>query len=345
MMVLIYLAYQGEWISRDALVNFFRPEADEVTAKHHLRVLINRIKQFEWANLDIQPHRLRWNIPNDVSHFRAAIGKADWKQAVLLHKKPLLEGFPVKDAPSFEAWLEIERENLLSAYQEACTKYALELEGHQHYLEAAAILERALTFDPLAEDCMQHLVKNLYLAGKRKDALETLEAFKQHLKTELGLEPLPETQALLQTIQQSTPLVFQASTLTKDRIPLSVLHPPVLIGRDKERSLLNNTSSNVIFISGEAGIGKTRFLQEAFPEACWLYCREGLENLPYYPIIEYLKTLNDFSFLGVYKEEISRLIPDVLPTNTVASDPETSKIRLLEALARVLEYQKKFRSD
>jgi DNA-binding SARP family transcriptional activator len=340
MMVLIYLAYQGEWISRDALVNFFRPEADEATAKHHLRVLLNRIKQFEWANLDIQPHRLRWKIPNDVSHFRAAIGKGDWKQAVLLHKKPLLDGFTVKDAPGFEAWLEIERENLLSAYQEACTKYALELEGHQHYLEAATILERALELDPLAEDCVQRLVKNLYLSGKRKNALETLEAFKQHLKSELGLEPLPETQTLLQTIQQSTPLVVQASTLTKDRIPLSVLHPPVLIGRDKERSLLNNTSSNVIFISGEAGIGKTRFLQEAFPEACWLYCREGLENLPYYPIIEYLKTLNDFSFLGVYKEEISRLIPDVLPTNTVASDPETSKIRLLEALARVLEYQK-----
>ena len=40
--------------------------------------------------------------------------------------------------------------------------------------------------------------------------------------------------------------------------------------------------------------------------------------------------------LGAYREDLARLVPEVLPGFTPApGDPESSKARLLEALARV----------
>ena len=339
MLLLVYLAYQGTWVSREALATLLRPEADEATAKHHLRVLINRLKSYPWAKVEIEPQRLRWVIDSDVMAFREVIGKAEWKQAVKLHQKPFLEGFIIKDAPGFEAWYETERENLLSAYYQACSKYAHELETLGLYSEAATILQQALGLDPLAEDRVQSLAKNLYLAGKRKEALDTLNKFRQTLQQELGLEPLPETLQLLETMGQAEPLRLQTATTSRERIPLTVLHPPALIGRDKELELLQNSNNTTILISGEGGLGKSRLLQEAFPQARWLRCREGLENLPYYPVIEYLKTLSSMAFLGIYQEDIGRLVPDLLTMNPHSNDPETSKLRLLEALARVFEYE------
>ena len=337
-LLLVYLAYQGTWVSRDTLATLLRPEADEATAKHHLRVLINRLKSYPWATVEIEAQRLRWVIDSDVKAFRETIGQANWKQAVKLHQKPFLSDFIIKDAPGFEAWYETERENLLSAYYQACSKYTSELESLGHYQETLPILQQALELDPLAEDRVQRLSRNLYLSGKRKEALDTLNTFRQTLQDELGLEPLPETLQLLETMHQAEPLLLQSVNSGKDRIPLTVLHPPALIGRNKELELLQN-SNNIILISGEAGLGKSRLLQEAFPQARWLRCREGLENLPYYPIIEHLKTLPSLAFLGIYQEDIGRLVPDFLTNHTSPSDPETSKLRLLEALARVFEYE------
>jgi tetratricopeptide (TPR) repeat protein len=75
-----------------------------------------------------------------------------------------------------------------------------------------------------------------------------------------------------------------------------------------------------------------------FPQAPVIRCREGLENLPFYPVLEYLKTrLDKLPDLGPYREDLARLLPEVWPGFTPPpAEPITAKARLLEALTRAL---------
>jgi predicted ATPase len=72
-----------------------------------------------------------------------------------------------------------------------------------------------------------------------------------------------------------------------------------------------------------------------------LRCREGLESLPFYPVLEYLKTrLEQLPELGPYREDLARLLPEVWPGYTPSpAEPLSAKARLLEALARALQTQ------
>ena len=44
--LMVYLAYQGTWISREVLASLFWPEDDEASARHNLRMLLSRANSF-----------------------------------------------------------------------------------------------------------------------------------------------------------------------------------------------------------------------------------------------------------------------------------------------------------
>lgn len=337
--LLLYLAYSGEWVGREVLAEVFAPESDEEAARRTLRVLLNRAKALSWAEgLEVEPTRLRWRVSSDVSAFREAIGQGDWPLAVRLHQFALLEGFPIKDAPGFEAWLELERETLLGAWREAALRCGLELGQRGQNTQAAQLLLQLLYHDPLAEDVLAAYMEQAYLSGQREDALSAYSAFAERIRRELGLEPLERTQKLVEQIRRVEPLAIPTAD-TVSAIPLSLLRPPNLVGREHEQQRLLNSGQAVTLVAGEPGLGKTRLLSETFPQAEMVECREGLENLPFYPVLEYLKPrLAGLSSLGAYREDLARLIPELMPGSAPPpSDPHSAKLRLLEALARAFE--------
>lgn len=337
--LLLYLAYSGEWVGREALAELFAPESDEEAARRTLRVLLNRAKALTWAEgLEVEPSRLRWQVPTDVRTFREAVGRGDWPLAVRLHQHQLLEGFPIKDAPGFEAWLELERQSLLGAWREAALRCGLELGLRGQHAQAAQLLLQLLHHDPLAEDVLAAYLQQAYLSGQREDALSAYSAFAKHIRSELGLEPLERTQKLVEQIRRVEPLALPAAD-TVPTIPLKLLRPPSLVGREAEQQRLLSSAQALTLVAGEPGVGKTRLLSETFPQAEVLACREGLENLPFYPVLEYLKPrLAGLPNLGAYREDLARLIPELMPSSPLPpSDPHSAKLRLLEALARALE--------
>ncbi len=95
-------------------------------------------------------------------------------------------------------------------------------------------------------------------------------------------------------------------------------------------------------VSGEAGIGKSRLLLEAFPDSIVLASREGLVDSPFYPVVSLIRArlveLSELPKLGPYLEDLARLVPEVAPDlQPVPLDPKISAARLLEALVRLLE--------
>jgi DNA-binding SARP family transcriptional activator/predicted negative regulator of RcsB-dependent stress response len=338
--LLVYLAYQGTWVSREVLASLFWPEDDEASARHNLRMLLSRAKQLPWATtLESETTRLRWQVQTDVGAFREAVGQGNWERVASLHRSPLLSTWRLSDMPGVEEWLELERETLLSTWREAVLKHSKSLSGHSDHLNAANFLKSLLNYDPLAEDVLALYLENAYLAGQRDEALKTYESFKILLAKELDLEPLEETTALAETIRRAEN-VQKRESVKESKIPLTILRPPKLIGREEEqRSLVNNPAS-VVLVSGEPGVGKSRFLAEVLPTARLLRCREGLGNVSYFPLAEYVRnTLPKLPDLGPYRADLARLVPEVQPNVANAPDPQTAKVRLSEALALVLESQ------
>lgn len=120
-----------------------------------------------------------------------------------------------------------------------------------------------------------------------------------------------------------------------------------LVGRNTPLQSLRQTQYRAVVLTGEAGMGKTSLLLAAFGHAPMLHGREGLTQIPYRPVVEYLQAhmpalrarLRDSEDdLGAYRMDLARLLPQLAPKEPLPPlDMHTAKARLLEALARVFE--------
>ncbi len=337
--LLVYLAVQQGWVSREVLATLFWPDTDEAGARRNLRMMLSRIRDESWASgLEIAASQCRWQGTTDYQLFREALGAGDWAGAISLHRAPLLADWRVPDVPAFEEWLELEREDSLSAWRDASLKHVSLLREQQSYAEMSRLLGSLLRVNPLEEDILQAYLEAAYLAGQRDDALKMYQRFVTLLRQELDLEPLQKTQQLATMIQQAAPLTLRDLAPIPD-IPLSLRRPPHLLGRDRQRAMLEACRQPVILVTGEAGTGKSRFVQDTVPGAIWLYCREGLENVPYYPLLPYLQSLETLPDLGAYLLDLARLLPERFPGAPAEAESLTAKTRLLEALVQIFEAQ------
>lgn len=340
--LLTYLAYADSWLPREQVAFLFWPDMDEAAARRNLRQLLNRTKALDLSPpLEVEPSRLRWPVTSDVAELRRAVGRQEWHRVVHLYRGDLLARRPLENNAGFGAWLEVERENLRNTYHRALGRRAEELELAHDHAAAAAMLEPLLAGDDLAEEALHAYMRNAYLAGQRQAALSAYDRFARQLADDLGLEPLGETQELAATIRSAVPL--QGVEPRQNRAPpLQVQRPPRLVGRDEAVAAVLTASRPVVLLSGEAGVGKSRLMEEVAPGAARARCLEGLQSVPLQAVADLvrsdIKRGWDPATLGNYREDLARLVPEALPGQAMPpAEPLTAKARLLEALARGLE--------
>jgi len=338
---LLYLAFDGGWVDRGCLRTLLWPEAPEAQARHALRVLLHRAKALPWAaSLEVAPERVRWSVPTDVAAFRRAIRDGDGRAALAWHHAPLLSEGSFADHPAFDAWVATERQALLDQARQAVLDLAAAAATAGDHGGAATLLHGFLEQDPWAEDVLGRYLEQAYLAGRRDDALRRAERFERDLRAEVGLEPLEATRTLVATLRRSAPLVLaEVAATPPPTIPLEVLRPPRLVGRDPEYAMLTAGRASLTLVSGEAGVGKTRLALDALPHARWLHGAESASHIPLYPIQTYVRRhLDDLPDLGPYRADLARLVPEVAPADAPAPiEPALAHGRLFEALARLLE--------
>lgn len=296
--LLLYLAYQGDWVGREHLAALLYPDQDEPTARHRLRLLLSRIRELAWAReLEAEPQRLRFKVATDVQAFRAAIRQRDWAKAIQLHQHPLLDKFSIREAAAFEAWLEAERQELRSLWRGAVLEAALALGLNGRNKEAAGLLRQVWEQDTFDEQVLQAYLHSLHAQGSRDGALEVFELFKSRLQSELGLAPLPETERLAEAIRQGQP-----PDTSPPRAGLPLPDSP-LIGRQKELSELSLGAPRLRVLTGLGGVGKTRLALELarqqadqLAQGAYFVSLEGVESLEQIPstIAEVL----GFTFFG-----------------------------------------------
>jgi DNA-binding SARP family transcriptional activator len=84
--LLAYLAYSGDWVSRETVAFLFWPDTDDHSAKQNLRGLIKRVRALAWlTGLESDAQRLRWQVETDVAAFKRAVEEGRMDEAVSLY--------------------------------------------------------------------------------------------------------------------------------------------------------------------------------------------------------------------------------------------------------------------
>lgn len=225
--------------------------------------------------------------------------------------------------------------------------------------DAIPDLHATLEHSPLQEHTWHQLLSALHQAGRLTEALDAYQRARSVFLDQLGSEPGPELHDLhLQLLQESGPSSPVGSAAVEPTHEISRRLATPLAGRHREMDILRrvrSTSENgldLVTITGEAGIGKTRLAAEFAAERAasgspvlFGRCDEFMA-VPYQPFIEMIHAdVGDLTGeqlvrrLGPYPAELTRLVPELaerLPpgiAEPLSSDPHTELYRTFDAVA------------
>ena len=161
------------------------------------------------------------------------------------------------------------REQRLAALSALAECHAL----RGHYTEAIEICDRALALDRHRDDLYRQLMLYHYCAGEQALALQAYRRYARMLEEELDTVPPPELTRLKEKIEvRDVPGVDSLRRYPKPRRPLRLpyaLSRTHFVGRDAEYARLAERlteamegSGSAVVVEGEAGVGKTRLVEE-----------------------------------------------------------------------------------
>ncbi len=339
--LLSYLTLAGA-TSRARLAGLLWPDSASRDARNNLVQSLRRLKQKTACDLIVTGEQLRLadTLTADITalNLRALQGQAP---GVLAFSGELLP-FDYDDLPEFDAWLAVEREQLASLRRDALKQLIAAHEEAGDYAGAIGPARTLLAADPLAETSYRLLMRLHYLAGERSEGLEVVARCEAMLRHEFGLEPLPETLEVADALRKSLPQPRHAHPLER-ATPLSILRPPVLIGRETLWQALEAAwpSGQTVCLQGEAGSGKSRLMQDFLArkgDYHHIACRPGDDAVPLAVVARTLKPLLERPLEPWLRRELSRLLPQLGAEPPPPIIHEADRGRFFEALAEGLTH-------
>lgn len=354
--LLAYLALSaGRLGRRDTLTALLWGSVPDRQARQSLRQTVSRLRKIfrsvrspglvvEGETVSLDPTA----IDIDVVAFERLLRKgtpAALQEAAALYRGPLLEGLHVAEGP-FEEWFRTERERLGELALEALVKLLRRQLGRGPLEAAVHTATRLLALDPLQEAVHRTLMRLYVRQGRRAAALRQYQVCVEALRKELGIEPDPQTQRLYRAILQRQGRQPAGS-------PAVAAPGPPLIGRETElgrlRAWLREASrghGRLVLLTGEAGIGKSRLLQELASAAARQGVRilagrayEAEQILPFRPWIDALRAgrvLADLegpsSQVLAWRKELARLFPELAGPGAPPPITPESHVRLFELI-------------
>ena len=357
--LLAYLALRpGHRFSRDALTALLWGEVPTDQARHSLRQALLALRRAlppgSLATILVEGDQIALDprgVEVDVAVFeQLAAGHRgeDLERAIALYRGDLLEGLAVRE-PAFEDWLRAERERLRETGIRTLRKL-LALQTEDGALERAVeTAMRLLALDPLQEVAHRTLMQLYDRLGRRAAALQQYERCVDVLRRELRVAPEVETRRVYEALGPGPETAAFGPRPARSRADGQEIP---LVGRDAEMEQIRGALENVrrgrgraIIVSGEAGIGKTRLLQEL--EACAEgfrrlsgRCYDLTRILAFGPWIEALRMagMGDdpelVDRLGPSRRsELSRLLPELAGPDQPTPERAEDHTRLFEAIA------------
>jgi TolB-like protein/DNA-binding SARP family transcriptional activator/Flp pilus assembly protein TadD len=196
----------GGGVSRDKLIAYLWPEADEERGRHLLSNSLYMLRQAlgedalggagDVVRLDVS------RVGCDARDFEDAIARGELQRAVSLYTGPFLDGFFLADAPEFERWATRERERLTAVYARALESIAESAESERDFTTAAEWWKARAVHDLLDSRVALRLMRALDAAGNRAGALQHASVHQRLLHEELGLQLTPEIAELVEQLRR-----------------------------------------------------------------------------------------------------------------------------------------------
>ena len=222
--------------------------------------------------------------------------------AAAAYRGDFLAGFSLGDAPSFDDWVGVQRE----VWRRRLGLILDRLSEIQYVGgEFAATAETAATWislDPLHEGAYRRKMRAHFAAGERGQALETYDACRAALASELQIDPDPVTKALAARIRTGR-LASRAAPIPSGEVAPVAFLERLFAGRASEQQTLAQVFARaaagqpqVALLRGETGIGKTRlaaeFLAWADAQGAVVLSGGAFESgsrLPFQPLVQALR--------------------------------------------------------
>ena len=360
--------------SRSHLAYLLWPESTDAVAHSNLRTLVHRLRQAlpnADAFLHSDRHGLQWHPSTqeapwtlDVLDFERALAEAKQaghssdlpaerralEQAVALYRGDLL--------PScYDEWILPERDRLRQEFLGGLERLIVVLEQERDYQGAISAAQRLLRIDPLHETTYRHLMRLYAISGNRAAALRTYHTCATVLERELAAEPSHVTREVYEQITQAK----EPDRARPAPRPALVAGAP-LVGRTQEWRLLQEVwrgaaagQPQLLVLSGEAGIGKTRLAEELLTwvgrqgnatTSTGCYPMQG--GIAYAPVAAWLRSdalrPGLAALSTIWLSEVSRLVPGLLGERGEHADIAPAgpllegwqQQRFCEALARAI---------
>ena len=332
------------------------PDTNDEQALKNLRTLLTRLRQSLPdldRYLDAGTYAIQWRhdaaCELDVASFETAHataleakqrGQIDTEIAALERAAALYNGDLTPGW--YDEWLVPERERLRDLHQAALEQLADLLAQTGRLREALGYAQQLLRADPLHEAAYRLLMQFHLKLDDRASALRVYHTCATTLRNELGVDPSLATHALyLRVLTLDDDPAQQPQSVAASVAAVSTPGATALVGRQAEWETLHRAwqsaasgRAQVVLISGEAGIGKTRLAEELL---AWVE-RQGAAtavargyasggSLAYAPVAEWLPSpsmsANIQQLEGIWRSEVARLLPEVLADRPDLPAPRT----------------------
>ncbi|WP_370650063.1 BTAD domain-containing putative transcriptional regulator [Oscillochloris sp. ZM17-4] len=220
----LLLTYRGHWIQREQICAWLWPEADLDAAERQFKVTLNAL------NAALEPHRpprvqpffIRrqglaysfapsYGVWIDVDEFElrvagtAARDDPDFARRNAQIAVQLYRGDYLAES-LYDLWTIEERERLIARYLATAVGHAQRLSDDGEQAQAIQLCERVLRHDSVYEEAYQTLMRAHARAGSRSQAMRSYTRCAQTLRSDMGIEPLPETVALYERVKRNEPI-------------------------------------------------------------------------------------------------------------------------------------------
>ncbi len=292
--LLAYLIlHHGRLIPRDRLTGILWPERSDARARRALshalwqiRTALGPVSSRLTTKDDTVTFVLRPDDWLDVAVFqdKARVGdalscyEADLKAAINIYRADFLEA-------CYDDWALLERERLRDLYLQTLERLIVLYKQKSAYNRALEHARRLAMADPLRESAHRELMQLYHLLGRHRAALAQYETLCRLLDEELGVEPAAATTALCHEIAAAL------KAIGAPHLPVAAPPPPLLrdlahlpfVGRTEERATLltrlqaaGQGHGGMALVEGDAGVGKTRLIEEIVADARWRGFQVGL---------------------------------------------------------------------
>lgn len=348
MALLIYLTLEPGPHPRDELAELLlcgRPD----TARSALRLELHHLSKLLRPGTHLTTHRDQVEISPAESFWVDALELdrqvADSRRApdpgvVSLWRGAFLQGFSVKASAAWEDWVHVQGTKFSAHFDMLLTRLAhAHLEAGQPW-DAITVTRRRLALDPLNEDAYRQLATQQSQVGLQTAALETQRLGREALRREYGVRTVFDPPTRLPSPQPEGQLSKPTPAVEVGELPL--------VGREALLRAMNEAwdARKYIFLSGEAGMGKSRlvaaFLARQQLDHIRVVAQPADARVPFSVQAKTVRTC--LEFLGhpplpeALRRGLSPIVTELWPEPPAPLTSPTDRLRLYDAFTHFVAF-------